>query len=194
MASPFGSPGPAGRPVALVWGVVVGGAASGNSPGRVQLHPVGGKKPSLCSVVLKVLHGPLFALLKKDLFAPRLEDLRALFCAAVRTGPTRGQSRAALAWRSSSLSLCARLGSSKNVIRSKSCAHLGSVLGRAGAVAASPSWRWRNFWFFTVTGAVEVESRRARFPVGSSLSRVSRRAGLGRRRGLQPPKEERINC
>ena len=118
---PSGRPGPAGRPVAPVWGAGLRETAPGKSPGRVQLHPVGGKKPSLCSVVLKVLHGPLFALVKKDLFAPRLEDLRALFCAAVRTGPTRGQSRAALAWRSSSLSLCARLGSSKNALRSKSC-------------------------------------------------------------------------
>ena len=64
MASPFGSPGPAGLPERPDLGTGVSGAAFGYNPGRVQLHPVGGMKPSLLSVFVKVLklpHGSRFA-------------------------------------------------------------------------------------------------------------------------------------
>ena len=117
MASPFGSPGPAGLAGHPARGAGVIGAAPGYSPSRVQLHPVGGKKPSLFCPVFTLPHGSLFALFREVTPLPRLLVLRHLRCAALRDEPLRGHALAACTCRSSSLSLCVRLGSSKNVTR-----------------------------------------------------------------------------
>ena len=120
MASPFGSPGPAGHPDPPTRVAGVCGAASGYSPGRVQLHPVGGKKPSLFCPVFTLPHGSLFALLKDVTSLPRLA-VRRRRRRAMRAGPCRGQSVATFAWRSSSRSRAVRLGSSKKATLSSSC-------------------------------------------------------------------------
>ena len=104
MASPFGSPGPVGFPVGPARGAGVSGAATEYSPGRVQLHPVGGKKPSLFCPVLKLPHGSLFAIFEDVSSLSRLLVRRRLRC-AVLVSPCGALPRWTSAWRYVTLGL-----------------------------------------------------------------------------------------